>query len=166
VGVLCVSYRVLQVSAAQVLCAIYEQEFLLCTFGGPPGRSAHHALATRHEVIARGKVSWVPETDLKNYFGSLLRPALLISRRAKTSSGSEGAIVPRAGRAIGISRNGTRIHARQGQRGDDENNRLHEASSADEAIAVALYHNGVRRSSRGRGALCSRAYKTTITVTG
>ena len=36
-----------------------------------PGLSAHHALATLNEVIAGGKVSWVLEADVKNFFGSL-----------------------------------------------------------------------------------------------
>jgi RNA-directed DNA polymerase len=33
--------------------------------------SAHHALATLNEVIAGGKIGWVLEADLKNFFGSL-----------------------------------------------------------------------------------------------
>ena len=70
-GVPCVADRALQRSAAQVLSAIYEQDFLPCSFGGRPGRGAHHALATLHEVIAGRKVSWVLEADLKNFFGSL-----------------------------------------------------------------------------------------------
>ena len=35
---------------------------------GRPGLSAHHALATLNEVIAAGKVGWVLEADLKNFF--------------------------------------------------------------------------------------------------
>ena len=70
-GVPCVSDRALQRSVAEVLTAIYEQDFLPCSFGGRPGLSAHHALATLNEVIAGSKVSWVLEADLKNFFGSL-----------------------------------------------------------------------------------------------
>jgi len=70
-GVPCVADRALQRSAAQVLSAIYEQDFLPCWFGGRPGRSAQQALATLHEVIAGGKVEGVLEADLKNFFGSL-----------------------------------------------------------------------------------------------
>jgi group II intron reverse transcriptase/maturase len=70
-GVPCISDRALQRSTAQVLAAIYEQDFLPCSFGGRPGLSAHHALATLNEVIAGGKVSWVLEADVKNFFGSL-----------------------------------------------------------------------------------------------
>src|SRR3954469_4167562 len=70
-GVPTVSDRALQRSTAEVLSAIYEQDFLPCSFGGRPGRGAHHALATLNEVIAGRKVGWVLEADLKNFFGSL-----------------------------------------------------------------------------------------------
>jgi group II intron reverse transcriptase/maturase len=70
-GVPCVADRALQRSAAQVLSAIYEQDFLTCSFGGRPGRGAHQALASLHEVISGRKVEWVLEADLKNFFGSL-----------------------------------------------------------------------------------------------
>jgi retron-type reverse transcriptase len=70
-GIPCVTDRALQRSVACVLTAIYEQDFLPCSFGGRPGRSAHHALATVSEVIAGKRISYVLEADLKNYFGSL-----------------------------------------------------------------------------------------------
>lgn len=70
-GIPCVSDRALQRSTAEVLSAIYEQDFLPCSFGGRPGLGAHHAIATLHEVIAGRKVGWVLEADLKNFFGSL-----------------------------------------------------------------------------------------------
>ncbi len=76
-GVPCVSDRALQRSAAEVLSAIYEQDFLPCSFGGRPGRGAHQALATLNEIIAGRKVSWVLEADLKNFFGSLDHGCLL-----------------------------------------------------------------------------------------
>src|SRR5277367_5204135 len=70
-GVPTVADRALQRSASQVLSAIYEQDFLPCSFGGRTGRGAHQALATLHERIAGGKIEWVLEADLKNFFGSL-----------------------------------------------------------------------------------------------
>ena len=68
-GVPWVADRALQRSTAQVLSAIDEQDFLPCSFGGRPGLSAHHALATLTEAIAGRKVGWVLEADLKNFFG-------------------------------------------------------------------------------------------------
>src|ERR1039457_2844073 len=53
-GVPTVSDRALQRSTAQVLSAIYEQDFLPCSFGGRPKLSAHHALGTLTEVISGG----------------------------------------------------------------------------------------------------------------
>lgn len=76
-GVPCVSDRALQRSVSQVLSAIYEQDFLACSFGGRAARSAHNALSTLNEVIAGKKVSWVLEADLKNFFGSLNHQVLL-----------------------------------------------------------------------------------------
>ena len=70
-GVPTVADRALQRSVSQVLSAIYEQDFLSCSFGGRAGRGAHQALATLHERIAGGKIEWVLEADLKNFFGSL-----------------------------------------------------------------------------------------------
>ena len=70
-GIPCVADRALQRSVAKVLSAIYEQDFLSCSFGGRPGLSAHHALATLTEAIAGTSVSYVLEADLKNFFGSL-----------------------------------------------------------------------------------------------
>lgn len=71
IGVPCVADRALQRSVATVLSTIYEQDFLNCSFGGRPKRSAHNALATINETISGKKVSWVLEADLKNFFGSL-----------------------------------------------------------------------------------------------
>jgi retron-type reverse transcriptase len=72
-----VADRALQRSTAQVRSAIYEQDFLPCSFGGRPGLSAHHALATLHEVIAGRKVGWVLEADLQNFFDGISHDWLL-----------------------------------------------------------------------------------------
>ena len=108
-GVPCVADRVLQRSVAQVLSAIYEQDFLPCSFGGRPGRGAHQALATLHEVIAGRKVEGVLEADLQNFFGSLnhewmlrfvehrvgdLRLISLIRRWLKASVLEDGEVQP------------------------------------------------------------------------
>jgi len=66
-----VADRALQGATASVLNAIYEQDFLDCSFGGRPGRSAHQALATLQMAIGSKRVSWIYEADLKNFFGSL-----------------------------------------------------------------------------------------------
>lgn len=71
IGIPTVSDRALQGAVSEVLNAVYEQDFLPCSYGGRPGRSAHQGLGKLHHAIASGKVSWVFECDLKNFFGSL-----------------------------------------------------------------------------------------------
>jgi len=71
IGVPNVADRALQRSVMMVLNAIYEQDFLNCSFGGRPGRGQHNALVTMDEIIGRKEVNWVFEADLKNFFGSL-----------------------------------------------------------------------------------------------
>ena len=71
IGVPGVADRALQRSVMTVLNAIYEEDFLNCSFGGRPGRGQHNALTTIDEIIGRNKVNWVLEADLKNFFGSL-----------------------------------------------------------------------------------------------
>src|SRR6516225_8542155 len=76
-GVPCVADRALQRSAAQVLSAIYEQDFLPCSFGGRPGRSAHQGLATIDEMIAGRQVVCVLDADLKTFSGSWSHECML-----------------------------------------------------------------------------------------
>jgi group II intron reverse transcriptase/maturase len=71
IGVPTVIDRAVQRSVAGIMEKIYEQDFLPNSFGGRPGRSAHHAVITLKEVIARERVNWILECDLKNFFGSL-----------------------------------------------------------------------------------------------
>jgi group II intron reverse transcriptase/maturase len=71
IGVPNVVDRALQRSVMTVLNAIYEEDFLSCSFGGRPGRGQHNALATINEIIRGRNINWVLEADLKNFFGSL-----------------------------------------------------------------------------------------------
>lgn len=63
--------KALQRATAEVLNAIYEEDFLPSSYGGRRKRSAHHALATVRETIQRRRIHWVYEADLSNFFGSL-----------------------------------------------------------------------------------------------
>jgi RNA-directed DNA polymerase len=54
-----------------VLEAIYEQEFLDCSFGFRPGRSAHQAVAAlRDETMAMGG-GWLLEADIESFFDTV-----------------------------------------------------------------------------------------------
>ena len=68
--------KVLQRAVVMVLEAIYEQDFLDCSYGFRPRRSAHDALESlwRHTMRCRG--GWLLEADIKSFFDSVDRRLL------------------------------------------------------------------------------------------
>lgn len=63
--------KVLQRAVAMVLEAIYEQDFLDCSYGFRPGRSAHQALDALHTHATHMAGGWILEIDFRKYFDSL-----------------------------------------------------------------------------------------------
>ena len=56
---------------AMILEAVYEQDFLDCSYGFRPGRSQHQALeALRQQAMAMGGC-WVVEMDIKSFFDTM-----------------------------------------------------------------------------------------------
>jgi RNA-directed DNA polymerase len=63
--------KVLQRAVVQVLEPIYEQDFLDCSYGFRPGRSAHQALeALWQQTMALGGC-WILEVDIRKFFDTL-----------------------------------------------------------------------------------------------
>ena len=63
--------KILQRAVAMVLEAVYEQDFLECSYGFRPRRSAHQALETLQNTLVRMAGGWVIEVDIKSYFDSV-----------------------------------------------------------------------------------------------
>jgi RNA-directed DNA polymerase len=72
--------KVLQRAVAMLLEAVYEQDFLDCSHGFRPGRSAHQALGALRDTLMSMSGGWVIEVDIRDYFGTIdhghLRDAL------------------------------------------------------------------------------------------
>jgi len=63
--------KVCQRAIVMVLELVYEQEFLPCSYGFRPGRSAHQALhELRTGFMSRG-LRWVIDLDIEKYFDSI-----------------------------------------------------------------------------------------------
>jgi RNA-directed DNA polymerase len=63
--------KILQKAVAMVLEAVYEQDFLPCSYGFRPGRGAHDALqALWGQTMSMGS-GWVLEGDIENFFDSV-----------------------------------------------------------------------------------------------
>src|SRR2546428_9591446 len=68
--------KLVQDAVREVLEVIYEQDFLDCSYGFRPGRSAHDAVCTLDQIVHRGEVEWILEADIVSFFDSLDRTEL------------------------------------------------------------------------------------------
>jgi RNA-directed DNA polymerase len=60
--------KVLQRAVAMVLEAVYEQDFLNCSYGFRPGRSAHALLASLWQDLMSIGGGWVIDLDIQSFF--------------------------------------------------------------------------------------------------
>lgn len=77
--------KILQRAVAMVLEAVYEQDFLNCSFGFRPRRSAHDALHVLRESLMEMSGGWVLEADIEGFFDAVDRTKLreILQRRVR-----------------------------------------------------------------------------------
>jgi len=63
--------KVLQRAVVMLLEAVYEQDFMDCSYGFRPGRSAQQALDAFGEAAIRMAGGWVVELDVRKYYDSI-----------------------------------------------------------------------------------------------
>jgi group II intron reverse transcriptase/maturase len=75
--------KVLQRAVAMALEPVYEQDFLDCSYGFRPGRSAHQALQALWDGTMRMGGGWVLDVDIQSFFDELDRRQLqqILSQR-------------------------------------------------------------------------------------
>ena len=80
--------KIVQAATVQLLSAIYEVDFLDCSYGSRPGRGPHGALDELNRVLYREPITHVLELDIKSYYDSIVRKHLveMIERRVSDSS--------------------------------------------------------------------------------
>src|SRR6516225_11391181 len=80
--------KIVQRAVVELLNAIYEQDFLDCSYGFRPGRGAQQALDEVGRAICRESTSCVLELDITSYFDSIVRERLMemIERRIGDAS--------------------------------------------------------------------------------
>src|SRR4029450_5341641 len=64
IGISAFEDKVVQDVVREMLEAIYEQDFLECSYGFRPGRSAHDAVRTLKRLLDQGGVRWIFEAAL------------------------------------------------------------------------------------------------------
>src|SRR6476469_5718754 len=63
--------KILQRAVTMVLESVYEQDFLDCSHGFRPGRSAHQALDALWRQLMAVRGGWVLEIDIRKFFDAL-----------------------------------------------------------------------------------------------
>jgi group II intron reverse transcriptase/maturase len=88
IGIAAFEDKIVQEAAREVLQAIYDQDFLDCSYGFRPGRSAHDALRALDRAVYRHEVNWILEADIASFFDSVCRTKLLEILRERIADGS------------------------------------------------------------------------------
>ncbi len=88
IGLSCLEDKIVQDALRELLEAIYEQDFLGCSYGFCPGRNAHDALRALNHAIRRGRATWLIEADIVSCFDRIDRSKLkeLLSQRITDKS--------------------------------------------------------------------------------
>jgi RNA-directed DNA polymerase len=86
-GIPTVKDRVVQMAVLLILEPIFEADFVDCSYGFRPGRSAHQALEEIHQHLLSGKTS-VYDADLKGYFDTIPHNKLMACIKMRVVDGS------------------------------------------------------------------------------
>jgi RNA-directed DNA polymerase len=71
IGIPTLEDKILQRAVVMLLEPIYEHDFLDCSYGFRPGRSAHQALQTLWEQSTGLQGGWILEVDIRKFFDHL-----------------------------------------------------------------------------------------------
>lgn len=63
--------KLVQSALSKILNAIYEQDFLECSFGFRPARGCHDALKLLNKIVNKSEIRYVVDTDIKGFFDNV-----------------------------------------------------------------------------------------------
>src|SRR3954447_4323428 len=105
--------KILQRAVAMILETVYEQDFLDCSYGFRPGRSAHQALEALRQRLMEVRGGWVLEVDIRKFFDTLDHRHLreILSRRVR-----DGVLLRLIGKWLkaGVLEGGCLVHPESG----------------------------------------------------
>ena len=87
IGIPALEDKILQRAVVMVLTPLYEQDFLDCSYGFRPERSAHQALEALWKGVMRMGGYWLLEVDIKSYFDTVNRKHLREFLRKRVRDG-------------------------------------------------------------------------------
>ena len=80
--------KIVQKATVEIRNAIYEQDFLDCSYGFRPGRGQHQALEEVRRVICTRPTGWVLEIDVTAYLDTIVRDQLMEMIEKRVCDGS------------------------------------------------------------------------------
>ena len=83
IGVSTVEDKIVQGAVRDVLEAVYEQDFMDCSYGFRPGRGAHDAIRTLNGIVRRGHANYIVEADFVSFFDKIDRKILMEMLRSR-----------------------------------------------------------------------------------
>ncbi len=63
--------KLVQAALAKILNAIYEQDFIECSFGFRPNRGCHDALKLLDKIVDKSSIHYIVDTDIKGFFDNV-----------------------------------------------------------------------------------------------
>jgi RNA-directed DNA polymerase len=88
IGISAFEDKLVQDAVREGLEAIYEQDFLECSYGFRPGRNAHDAVRTLKRLVDGGEVRGIWEADIVSFFDSVDRTELKKMLDLRVADGS------------------------------------------------------------------------------
>ena len=70
-GIPALEDKLVQGAVTQILLAIFEMDFLPCSYGYRPGMSAHDAIRALTKELQFGRYNFVYEADIKGFFENI-----------------------------------------------------------------------------------------------
>jgi len=70
-GIPAIADKLLQLAVSKILEAIYEQDFLSCSYGYRPATGAHKAIKDLSAQLYKGRYNFIVEADIKGFFNNI-----------------------------------------------------------------------------------------------
>jgi RNA-directed DNA polymerase len=85
IGISSVEDKIVQGALREVLEVVYEQDFLECSYGFRPNRSAHDALRAVNQMASHEGIAVILEADIQAFFDSIDRKKLMEMLRIRVA---------------------------------------------------------------------------------
>ena len=110
-GLPTVEDKIVQGAVADILNAVYEEDFYGFSYGYRPNRNAHQALQT---VLQKGKVNWVLDADISRFFDDISHRRLVAVLRQRVNDGRLLSLIAKWLKAGVVEGDGRRTYPRSG----------------------------------------------------